>query len=410
MASGHFSMSTHFYESTLKFFQSNVKDNSDFMIISYKFGSFLKIGEFLEFRDKLNNSLLHYFVKVELFLLELLTSANHQAALKKAPSDCLILDCDTLKNLEDNRNDNVFNICNPSNRRSTPELLRKSFELDVSFLKIRIFTLRSIIAAVEVSKRSMTAMETLNIAKKSLETLINELKETKSSQLPKNVLSGVSKPRLFLYVESPYYFPYICKLLIITQKLGELDFEAAADQAEEANSILNQSVDTFARILSDSLDSRLQERENLTVLIEMFCLSAVFCGIFSSLAKTDKIFGLKQSKKKAKKETATSIEQRNNPSNRKVSCDTIYITNVLKAGKELEATLSTAAESWVQSPNIDFSMFLISPVDNTSHEEDFQEAISSFLISLKSSYGSSITESSNLLTQKLKFIQELNVK
>lgn len=54
------------------FFQS-----VDHLTFSYKFGSFLKIEEFVEFRERLNNSVHYSVITVERMLLELLTCASH---------------------------------------------------------------------------------------------------------------------------------------------------------------------------------------------------------------------------------------------------------------------------------------------------------------------------------------------
>lgn len=47
------------YDVTLKFFSSNYKDSSDHLTFCYKFGSFFKLDEFMDFRERLGNSL-HY--------------------------------------------------------------------------------------------------------------------------------------------------------------------------------------------------------------------------------------------------------------------------------------------------------------------------------------------------------------
>jgi len=54
----------------------------DHLTFSYKFGSFLKIEEFVEFRERLNNSLHYALVTVERMLFELLASEDFRDTVK----------------------------------------------------------------------------------------------------------------------------------------------------------------------------------------------------------------------------------------------------------------------------------------------------------------------------------------
>ena len=58
----------------------------DHLTFSYKFGSFLKIEEFVEFRERLNNSLHYALVTVERMLFELLASEDFRDTVKVSAS------------------------------------------------------------------------------------------------------------------------------------------------------------------------------------------------------------------------------------------------------------------------------------------------------------------------------------
>ncbi|XP_015358021.1 N-alpha-acetyltransferase 25, NatB auxiliary subunit isoform X3 [Marmota marmota marmota] len=60
----------------LRFFHSNQKDTSEYIIQAYKYGAFEKIPEFIAFRNRLNNSLHFAQVRTERMLLDLLLEAN----------------------------------------------------------------------------------------------------------------------------------------------------------------------------------------------------------------------------------------------------------------------------------------------------------------------------------------------
>ncbi|KAJ9576201.1 hypothetical protein L9F63_006934, partial [Diploptera punctata] len=102
---GQFTATSALYEATLKFFTANYKDSVDHLTFSYKFGSFLKIEEFVEFRERLNNSLHYALVTVERMLLELLASKNFSETVKYIEGMDITPDRDTIDwdNLQDNR-------------------------------------------------------------------------------------------------------------------------------------------------------------------------------------------------------------------------------------------------------------------------------------------------------------------
>ncbi|KAJ8873530.1 hypothetical protein PR048_024348 [Dryococelus australis] len=58
----------------------------DHLTYSYKFGSFMKLHEFIEFQERLNNSLHYATVTVDKMLLEVLTSPGHAHTLQVPPS------------------------------------------------------------------------------------------------------------------------------------------------------------------------------------------------------------------------------------------------------------------------------------------------------------------------------------
>lgn len=59
------------YDVTLKFFTTSLKDSVEYLAMSYKFGSFSKLQEFMDFREKLANSLHYSLISVEAILMEI---------------------------------------------------------------------------------------------------------------------------------------------------------------------------------------------------------------------------------------------------------------------------------------------------------------------------------------------------
>lgn len=156
------------YETTVKFFQSSQKDTLEYLAMSYKFGSFSKLEEFMKFRDRLSNSYHSALNLVELQLLEIISCAGNAkqniTALKnlsiKHDEDRISWD-----NLSDNRDllvmirwDPAFPYVDEHGKVVEPDGMKdkvkkaesESFVQDMELLQIRSALVRTIAAMVEL--------------------------------------------------------------------------------------------------------------------------------------------------------------------------------------------------------------------------------------------------------------------
>lgn len=69
--SGIISLAKPIYDQTLKFFTASYKDSLEYLAMSYKFGSFSKLQEFMDFRERLSNSLHYSMISVEALIQEI---------------------------------------------------------------------------------------------------------------------------------------------------------------------------------------------------------------------------------------------------------------------------------------------------------------------------------------------------
>lgn len=81
---GIISLAKPIYDSTLKFFTASYKDSLEYLAMSYKFGSFSKLQEFMDFRERLSNSLHYSMVSVEALIQEIVcfSGSNQQNLLQ----------------------------------------------------------------------------------------------------------------------------------------------------------------------------------------------------------------------------------------------------------------------------------------------------------------------------------------
>ncbi|ELR46683.1 N-alpha-acetyltransferase 25, NatB auxiliary subunit [Bos mutus] len=131
----------------LRFFHSNQKDTSEYIIQAYKYGAFEKIPEFIAFRNRLNNSLHFAQVRTERMLLDLLLEANISTSLAESIKSMNLRpeeDDIPWEALRDNRDLNVFFSWDPKDRDVSEEHKKLSLEEETMWLRIRSLTLRLI--------------------------------------------------------------------------------------------------------------------------------------------------------------------------------------------------------------------------------------------------------------------------
>ncbi|CAB1318259.1 unnamed protein product [Coregonus sp. 'balchen'] len=133
---GQFAAASQSCNFSLRFFHSNQKDTSEYIIQAYKYGAFEKIPEFIAFRTRLNQSLHFAQVRTERMLLDLYTEADVTSSLEesvKAMGVCPEEDDIPWDNMRDNRDLTVL---------LTEEHRRLSLEEESVWLKVRSLTLR----------------------------------------------------------------------------------------------------------------------------------------------------------------------------------------------------------------------------------------------------------------------------
>ncbi|XP_061783480.1 N-alpha-acetyltransferase 25, NatB auxiliary subunit [Nerophis lumbriciformis] len=142
---GQFAAASQACNFSLRFFHSNQKDTSEYIIQAYKYGAFEKIPEFIALRNRLNQSLHFAQVRTERMLLDLFLEADIVLSLEESvKAMCLSAEEDDIPwdNMRDNRDLTVFTCWDPKERRLTDEHRQHSLEDECIWLRIRSLTLR----------------------------------------------------------------------------------------------------------------------------------------------------------------------------------------------------------------------------------------------------------------------------
>lgn len=184
---GQFAAASQSCNFSLRFFHSNQKDTSEYIIQAYKYGAFEKIPEFIAFRNRLNHSLHFAQVRTERMLLDLFLEADISSPLEesvKAMSLCPEEDDIPWDSLRDNRDLTVLVGWNPKDRELNEEHKQRSLEDETLWLRLRSLTLRligcvSALTHPPAPRNSQKTTENGVAAKpSSLQSLLSQLEHT----------------------------------------------------------------------------------------------------------------------------------------------------------------------------------------------------------------------------------------
>ncbi|KAI8336826.1 N-acetyltransferase B complex non catalytic subunit-domain-containing protein [Chlamydoabsidia padenii] len=145
-------LESHLYESMM-IYKSNDVETPDMQVQAYKFGTFSKIQEFIEFRSRLDNSMQHSISRLELLRIDALNS-SFQAKyavqhFQELDVPMLKLDDDYINSRSDNRDFKVMMNCNPSSQVPAQELIKPAKSTNSTWLHLFSFIMQILNAACD---------------------------------------------------------------------------------------------------------------------------------------------------------------------------------------------------------------------------------------------------------------------
>ncbi|XP_076236201.1 phagocyte signaling impaired [Calliopsis andreniformis] len=172
---GHLSLASTTLNHSTKFFITNCKDSADHLTFAYKYGSFVKIQEFVELRERLENSFHFVMTTVDKMLLELRWCYN-SASLFSTLSNMHIQpneDSIRLNSLRDNRDLEVVRGWEPLSETEKDPRMQE----ETRICMLRLLAARNLILKI-------LAACAMHDASSLLARLSSELKQLDSEQIP----------------------------------------------------------------------------------------------------------------------------------------------------------------------------------------------------------------------------------
>lgn len=286
------------YETTLKFYTSSFKESNEYLSMCYKFGSFSKLQEFIDFRDQLYNSLHYAIVSVEALVLEIscLTGTLNQnlIAFRNLQIDCE-WDRLQLNVMTDNRDLNVVMRWDPpKDYLNEAEMRKVSYDQDLDLLQIRTLQLRVIAACIEAITKetyvrkpdatpsTLDKCEILELVLKNWNEVLERVRQKNYQPIPNDLLVNLLPSRLHGLLRMPYdrIFGNLLRLFLAIE--AGLDDASAETVAKELDHDLVQLSKAACAVIEEhnqSTDLLWDRRDVQQVIVSSIEVSFFFSVI-----------------------------------------------------------------------------------------------------------------------------------
>ncbi|CAG7817252.1 unnamed protein product [Allacma fusca] len=284
-SSGFYHEATRILKLAESFYSSYQKESMEFVISAYKYGSWEKILEFMEFRDIILNSVQFGLLKVERQLLEYSKCASSRSQTIEVAQHSEIssnsLDFDM--NYTESRDFSV--LLTYSEEKVSEELIRKTYQADLQRIKVRG------LMALLLDKLVLSQAENGFISNKAeIENLLSsfareveaDYSEYDITQIP---VDGMWPPRIFQYKEYGN-LDLLLNMFNLTYSLGNgLNNIALSELFEKVTTKSRSMVLELIKLWSSSKHALLSRADRLESLYE-FIETLGFCLILLEVSHT----------------------------------------------------------------------------------------------------------------------------
>ncbi|PIK53397.1 putative N-alpha-acetyltransferase 25, NatB auxiliary subunit-like [Apostichopus japonicus] len=169
---GQLSSAGQFYNSTLRFFISGRREVTEYMIASYRFGTYEKIPEFLNFSTKIKHSLHFAHTAIEKKLLDILKESEKEG--KSFTEFVRNMEIDPSQGtaewdkVTDQRDLNIMVSWNPPHRQMSADDKAVSLRQETSWVKLRDYLLRLLAVSIDLQPSTHALTESQNNREKNV--------------------------------------------------------------------------------------------------------------------------------------------------------------------------------------------------------------------------------------------------
>ncbi|XP_028396566.1 N-alpha-acetyltransferase 25, NatB auxiliary subunit-like [Dendronephthya gigantea] len=429
---GHFKSAKEFYNSTFKFYQGNKKDTPEYVIASYKFGSFEKIIEIMNFKKKLENSFFYPSVLIEQKLLDAVLLANSATSIREIFVDQKLPEVfdnseTWINKLRDNRDLDLFVTWRRCDRVCRKEARKISFRCELLWIKLRLLIINAATLVTNGSPNNgVTSSAMMNGENSPCNEMINHTDN--NSDRTRNILdqlqdilteARVCEPAARKF---PFYGPLTTRwkayldgsyeevligLLNIAQVLQQMKkTHGPDDKLEERVAAIKKDLTRISTILEDnatlcsnSLTYEDKERRifngNVVHLLVLFVEAITIVLVFLSYIRTVVLKVTQISQNKKKKKVLPPAETELSESYQAFT-------------QSLSSAISGVNDNLLDDQVLHLAQDLTSlDLDKLNKMTDSSELLAEICEKMQTSYKISVEEISDVLKIKLKFLKTL---
>ncbi|XP_050434453.1 N-alpha-acetyltransferase 25, NatB auxiliary subunit [Adelges cooleyi] len=389
---GRFQNASKLYSTTVKFFSHNYREVADHLTISYKYGSFIKIIEFVEFREKLKYSVHNSMSVIENYFVSLNDIDSTEDYLEIVLKMHDVTEISTKSHLEkmiNNRDYSVLINYNPPTRCLTADHSMQIFAHDLCLLEIRSTILSCFYHCANAIKEYETKdfhinptelnglslnnnahksehLEQLDLHLEKLKLLIAKLEKDPPISVPKNVFGSFFDSKLFCYERCKITMTIAISFIELVRTIGMTVKNINSSDSEWVNKLKTDTVSlnnefekaigccqcVTAKTLNEldpdiKLEGRKEVLEVLSVMVELINISCVLTSLVILLTKGMQNRVVTDQKKiKAKRKNQSTIVQNEAVSKDKSETIGNIVKTVQNSTSQLISIVKNVEETW----------------------------------------------------------------
>ncbi|XP_034485677.1 phagocyte signaling-impaired protein [Drosophila innubila] len=419
--SGRFSGVRNCYDSTLKFFTNSYKERLEYIALTYRFCTFSKMEEFMNFKERLTNSLLYVACSVEAQLCDLVScygnvqqNLTSYVAMSIEPADDRI----AWNELSDNRDLEAIIRWDPLHLVDAKADRKESYDQEIEVLQLRSLLLRLFASFIDLyhappsAKLAMSNAKTnasapaddtatLELLRESWTGLHQRLRLMNYKPLSQRFLVNLLPTRLHLLLELPYerFFDDLAQLV--------LDLYAGASQlalqckrvSENVASVMEICVQTITESNEwngvDGLWKRRAHQQKVAACLEILSLYAFLLSVLNDKLQTS-------TKTKTKKKPSGDNKSQDTPHPISEKERSQMLQELMRQLKHKLEACDAALRTW-KAPTLprDLSSFM---ADMSLKPEVEATLIGDVSATFKESHELMVTELRNLLKDKIRIV------
>lgn len=157
--SGMFAVARSVYEPTLKFFTNSYKEGHEYISMCYKYGSFSKLQEFMDFHDSLTFSYHFSLTSSDAIISEIVCLGGANTTPEQSLNAFKYMQIDSDREnvqyakLRDNRDLSVIVRWDPNQEDTQKRINQQSYQQDLDLLRIRSNLIRLVAICVETATK-----------------------------------------------------------------------------------------------------------------------------------------------------------------------------------------------------------------------------------------------------------------